>query len=367
MPLLIDLNFHSNIGFKDTTEILEKQKPAINFSRYLENDILFIKHADLHDTQTLENIKYIFFKKGNGLFSFPVKTFLYLRKQRPKIILVQGFIFPLQLLLLKLFIPRKIKIIVQHHGEAPFTGMKGILQRLSGRLINACLFTSAENSIAWKERKIIPASCPCFEVLEASTDFRCLDKRESLKEEFGMKGLSNYLWVGRLNSNKDPLTVIRGFADYHLLNPEAKLFMIFQDETLLPIIYEILSKENLSGFISLIGKVQHNDLEKWFNAADFYISGSHKEGSGYALIEAMACGCIPIVTDIPSFRKITANGNNGFLYKPGNKIDLLSKLELASEVDQSDYRKKIINHFQLNLSYQSIAKDLDKVCNLLLN
>jgi Glycosyltransferase len=367
MPMLIDLNFHSNSGFKDISEILEKQKPALQFSKYLKNEMLFIKHADIEDTCTLEHINYIFFKRRNGLFSIPVKTLKYLRKQESKIILVQGFIFPFQLILLKIFLPKKTKIIVQHHGELPFTGIKRLLQKLSLKQIDACLFTSIENSIIWKKKKIIPSNCPCFEVLEASTDFKWLNKKEDLKKELGMAGQFNYLWVGRLNSNKDPLTVIRAFSEYHKLNSDAKLFMIYQDDALLPNINEYIVNKNLSSVIHLIGKIPHQVLEKWFNGAEYYISGSHKEGSGYALIEAMACGCIPIVTNIPSFCKITDTGNFGLLYEAGNENDLLLKLKQASEIDPNTLNKKIVEHFNSKLSYASIARDLDKVCNLLLN
>ena len=367
MPLLIDLNFHSNIGFKDVSEILEKQKPALKFSRYLENEMLFVKHADLQETYTIENIKYIFFKKRNRMFSIPIKTLKYLRKQEYKIILVQGFIFPFQLILLKIFLPKKAKIIVQHHGELPFSGIKSILQKISLQKIDACIFTSIENSHIWKEKKLISASCPCFEVLEASTDFKWLNKKDALKKELGMADQFNYLWVGRLNINKDPITVIRAFSKYHKLNPVARLYMIYQDNSLLTQITEFVSTQNLSSVIQLIGSVPHYELEKWLNAADFYISGSHKEGSGYALIEAMACGCIPIVTDIPSFRKITENGSFGFLYEPGNENHLLLKLKQASVIDRISFSNEIVEHFNSKLSYASIARDLDSVCNFLIN
>jgi len=51
--------------------------------------------------------------------------------------------------------------------------------------------------------------------------------------------------------------------------------------------------------VSLKGKIDNDELSAWYSAADFYISGSHSEGGSYALLEAMACGCIPIVTSIP--------------------------------------------------------------------
>ena len=39
-----------------------------------------------------------------------------------------------------------------------------------------------------------------------------------------------------------------------------------------------------------------------YSAADLFVVGSHHQGSGYALMEACACGAVPVVTAIPTFR-----------------------------------------------------------------
>ena len=48
-------------------------------------------------------------------------------------------------------------------------------------------------------------------------------------------------------------------------------------------------------------------MPNYYGAADVFVSGSHSEGSGYALIEAMSAGVVPVVTDIPSFRAIAGD------------------------------------------------------------
>src|SRR5206468_10126353 len=184
-----------------------------------------------------------------------------------------------QLILLLLTLSSKVKILVQHHGEQPFSGLKHFFQKLSGKYIDACLFTAKDNSIPWINKGIINKNCKCFEIMEASTDFHFKNQKEALKKKLGMTGNSNYLWVGRLNQNKDPLTVVHAFYKYKKLNSEARLYMIFQDNELLNEIASFLVSANLQDIIFMVGKISHDQLETWYNAADFYISASLQEST----------------------------------------------------------------------------------------
>src|SRR6185436_10998463 len=116
----------------------------------------------------------------------------------------------------------------------------------------------------------------------------------------GMTGNKNFLFVGRLNKNKDPMTVLKGFEKYLATEPFAKLHMIFSVDDLLPELNAFIDQSPaLSKAVVLKGFVPNDELAYWYSAADFYISASHSEGGSYALMEAMACGCIPILTAIP--------------------------------------------------------------------
>ena len=73
--------------------------------------------------------------------------------------------------------------------------------------------------------------------------------------------------------------------------------------------------------VRLIGAVAHERMAAYYSAADLFVVGSHHEGSGYALIEALACGVAPAVTDIPTFRLLTGDGAIGALWRPGDAAD----------------------------------------------
>lgn len=348
-------------------QVLQRHKESLLYIEDIKKLLLVqvIKHLDYENVEEINGVRFAFFKSANRLFHIPVKTHQYIKAQQPDVVLVQGFVFPMQVIALRLTLGKKVKIIIQHHGERPFRGIKKIFQKIACGYADAFLFTAMGNADNYFKRGLIKDRSKCFEVLEASTWFKQLDKQDC-RTELDITGEYNFLWVGRLDENKDPVTALKGFGKYAEQNPAAKLYMVYQEEQLLPEIKQLIAgSDALKRSVVLIGKVEHNQLNKWYSAADFYLSASHKEGSGYALLEAMACGCIPIVTDIPSYRKITGDGQLGLLYEKGNADNLLKALLKAEQIDRAKLSDKIVTHFNTNLSFKAIAEDIYQVCHQL--
>jgi glycosyltransferase involved in cell wall biosynthesis len=70
---------------------------------------------------------------------------------------------------------------------------------------------------------------------------------------------------------------------------------------------------NISSNVQFLGWVTHEEMPKLLSQADIYISTSLDDGTSISLLEAMASGAFPIVTDIPSNREWISDGENGFL------------------------------------------------------
>ncbi len=369
MIKLIDLNYHMHDDISIPAKVLEVQKASIGFAKFIKEklDIQFIKHMNYEGEEFIDGVKYRFFKSRNKSWYIPFKTHRYIKSQKPDIVLIQGFIFPFQLLTLRLQLNKSTKFIVQHHGERPWKSLKKYFQELAYRFANCYLFTTTENATEWIEKKIIINRKKCKEVLEGSTFFTKKNK-ELCKSALSLTGNLNFLWVGRLNARKDPLTVLQAFEKYISVRSSAKLFMIYQTDELLPGINNLLMQnDQLENSVVLHGNVLHDQLETWYNAADFYISGSHQESTGYALLEAMACGCIPVVTNIPSFKKITDNRNYELLYQPGSVENLFTTLLKIDAIDQEKLSASIVQHFNNSLSFKSIADSLFNVCEQLVS
>ncbi len=65
--------------------------------------------------------------------------------------------------------------------------------------------------------------------------------------------------------------------------------------------------------IDFIGAVEYKDIPKWLNSAKVYVSTSLSDGTSNSLLEAMACGTFPVVSDIEANRPWIHEGKNGFL------------------------------------------------------
>jgi glycosyltransferase involved in cell wall biosynthesis len=97
-------------------------------------------------------------------------------------------------------------------------------------------------------------------------------------------------------------------------------------------------------------------MEARYRSADFFVQTSHREGSGYSLIEAMACGTTPLVTDIPPSRRIV--GKSGSLTPVGNAHALGQAMIGWASRDRRLLRTAARAHFERELTFEVIGRDL---------
>jgi glycosyltransferase involved in cell wall biosynthesis len=247
---------------------------------------------------------------------------------------------------------------VQSHSDGGAIGRAPLL-RLGGRAlggaVDAFLFAAEEHAAAWRRAGVVRARHPCYTVIPASTTLRALD-RAAARHATAMNGAPALLWVGRLNVNKDPLTVLSGFEIFLLTHPEATLTMIFGTTELLePVRARIGASRSLRDRVRLVGTVAHADIASYFSAADVFVVGSHHEGSGYSLMEALACGAMPAVTDIPSFRVLTGGGQVGALWAAGDASACAQALAVVAGKDPEGARGRVTEHFERHFSWRAIG------------
>jgi len=321
------------------------------------HEVVSIERINYEGTFWKNNVYHVFIRLKKNTNRFPGRMHQFIKKQRPDIVLINGLIFPLQVIQLRLKLGPAVKIILIHRAEKPFTGLKKILQKIADRFVNAYIFSSLEFGEYWVKKGVIKDIKKTHEIMSVSSSFYPTEKKEA-KNNLDINSSPVFLWVGRFEKNKDPLTVVRAFNDFLFKNSSASLYMIYQTEELLDEVKKISGK---TAGIKLVGQVTHENLQYWYNAADFIISGSHYEGGSIAVCEAMSCGCIPVVTDIMSFRSMTGQGKCGILYEPGNENALLSALIKTQTMCLEKEKEKVLNQFRKELSFDTIVKKIEQL------
>jgi glycosyltransferase involved in cell wall biosynthesis len=323
-------------------------------------EVIGIFHIHYKGIVVKDRVTYHFPGFNRWQLLLPFRFNHYVKKLLPDVVIVHGLISPWQIIMLRFQVGRHLKIIAQHHAERPLRDIRQYFQRWADRYIGAYLFASNDLGKLWVEEKLIGDPSKIKEVMEASSPFFPMDKQQArlisqTKEE------KVFLWVGRLDINKDPLIVARAFARFSKSNPGAGLYMIYSTFQLQKELEVFVKQSDASRFIHLVGKIENPDLLYWYNSADFIISSSHYEGSGIAVCEAMSCGCIPVLTNIPSFRMMTANGAMGILFEAGNEDALVSALQKSLQLNQEDERKKVLEQFKNELSFEANARKIMQV------
>lgn len=116
-------------------------------------------------------------------------------------------------------------------------------------------------------------------------------------------GLFSVLWVGRLAPRKGLKYMLLGFKEFHDNNPKSELLIAGSGEYYNPIA-EWIANNNLDDCIHLLGKVDYADMPKYYTEADVFCMTSMYEAGPRTMLEAMACECPVISTDLDHLKPI---------------------------------------------------------------
>lgn len=93
---------------------------------------------------------------------------------------------------------------------------------------------------------------------------------------------------------------------------------------------ERLAAERLpAGRYTFLGRLPSDELAGWYARAELYLSASRSDSTSQSLLEAMASGAVPVVSDIEGNREWVGEGDGARLFRVGDPADLERAVEAA--------------------------------------
>lgn len=251
-------------------------------------------------------------------------------------------------------LPMALPILFQDHADRPPRWWRRPRQRRCFAGASGIAFTSLGQAQPFVAAGMFGSSTRLFAIPESSSRFTPGDRARA-RAATGLHGDPCVLWVGRLTRGKDPLTVLEGIALAASRLPDLQLWCAFGAAPMLAEVRaRIADDARLAGRVQLLGEVPHARIETLLRAADLFVSGSRAEGSGYAAMEALACGVAPVLTDIPAFRALTDNGRVGHLWPCGDAVRLAGALVGAAT--GRALPQQVRAHFDAALSFDAVGR-----------
>ena len=237
-----------------------------------------------------------------------------LRTLAPDILHVHGLGFHRDVPSLHSLAPT-IPIVLQDHAD----GLPRFWRRSAWRrglsVAAGISFCAPEQARPFVDAKLVHPETNLYAIPESTSRFTPGDRQEARR-------------TTRIAG--DP-AVLEGISAAAGALPGLQLYCCYGTAPLLREVQQRIAADSaLRGRVHLLGRVPHARIEQLMRAADIFVQGSHRESTGYSLIEALACGLPPVVTDIPSFRSLTGPGAVARLWPCGDARALCDALRWAA-------------------------------------
>lgn len=171
--------------------------------------------------------------------------------------------------------------------------------------------------------------------------------------------------VGRLESVKDPQTLLAAFAAVG--GSDSRLVFVGDGELRIEL-EKAIASAGLGERVTLAGVVERDEVFEHFMAADVFMSTSRGEGLPLAVMEAMACSVPVILSDIPPHREFGADSGIVPLVAPGNVTGFSDELARVRDMTQSERaevgglgRELVASRFgleQMSIGYESLYDEI---------
>jgi len=152
-----------------------------------------------------------------------------------------------------------------------------------------------------------------------------------LKKRLNIKNQKIILSYRRLDSYFNMDKIIKSIPAIIKKHPDVILVFMWgsADKSYEKKMGDLVKKLKISKYVRFAGYEETRNVPPYLKMADIMIMIPPTEGGSISLFESMACGLIPVVSDIPTNQEWIKDGYNGFLVNVDNQDAINLKISKA--------------------------------------
>ncbi|MFQ5630011.1 MAG: glycosyltransferase [bacterium] len=227
------------------------------------------------------------------------------------------------------------------HGTFERSRLKDKLQPLLWKRFDAVTTVAADlkdrmaNFFSYRKDNV----CVVYNGIDASRYFPSQELREGFRKEHNLDGQFVIGTVGRFHPVKDHFTLMKGFARFCTIAPEAKLLLVGGEKN-----GEMISKyTTMADNLNISEQIQFlpttDNINRVINGFDVFVLSSISEGCSNVILEALACSVPVVASRVGGTPELIRDRKNGLLFESGDADALARQLQQLYENQQ--VRKKL--------------------------
>jgi D-inositol-3-phosphate glycosyltransferase len=177
-----------------------------------------------------------------------------------------------------------------------------------------------------------------------------MPKRDA-RRKIGYPGERLLLFVGRLERLKGVETILRALAlAADRRHQDVRLLVLGEDsrdaaQSEKDRLRELAAELGIADRVDFLGSVAHHELPYFYAAAEACLMPSYTESFGLVGLEAQACGCAVIASNVAGLASVVRDGVTGYLvdgHEPAEWADRISRLLNDSENAEQMGRRGVL-------------------------
>lgn len=184
-----------------------------------------------------------------------------------------------------------------------------VLRWITSRVLRHCTLTTSDSQVMARQMRTLGAG----EVLVFPFGLEAMPPAANDKDPF-------LFFANRgLEPVYAPQRVVETFADIAWHWPQARL-VVANDGSLRGAMEQHVKALRLAERVRFVGRLDAAAQAAYYAQAQWYVSLPASDSVAVSVLEAMAWGCIPLLSDLPANRELVQHGDTGLLLPPDQRV-----------------------------------------------